>query len=71
MRLPSDRTEAVPMDGVREYCEGYAVRLSVEDGRLTVQASNEGGHNSTEVDLLDVIGWLRRFAPGLLTGDLP
>ncbi len=42
------------MSNVREYAEGYPVVL------------NEGGHNGTAVDLLDVIAWVKANRPELL-----
>ncbi len=58
--------EKVVMDGVREYCESYPVRLMERDGRLCIEAENEGGYNSTEVDVLDVLAWVKKFRPDLL-----
>jgi hypothetical protein len=55
------------MAGVREYAEGMDVNLAVRDGRVVIDAWNEGGHNITEVDLADLIGWLRQHLPHLLT----
>jgi hypothetical protein len=48
------------LEGVREYAEGYPVELrrNTRTGRLLVTAYNEGHHNSTEIDLLDLIDWL-------------
>ncbi len=59
------------MDGVREYAEGYAVDLmrDPDAGRLVIRATNEGGHNVTHVDLLDLLGWLRMRYPNLLGGE--
>jgi len=55
-------------EGVREYCEEFAVKVGTheETGRLIVQALNEGGHNGTEIDLRDLIGWLKGNMPDLL-----
>ena len=54
------RTEKIVMEGVREYCEGMDVRLEKnKEGRWVIDARNEGGHNSTEVDLLDLLQWLQ------------
>lgn len=45
--------------GVREYNEERGVELwRHENGRLTIVAFNEGGHNSTAVDLYDLIAYL-------------
>lgn len=35
-------------------------------GRLVIGALNEGGYNSTQVDLLDVIAWVKENRPDLL-----
>ena len=70
---------------IREYEEHYEVEIESYDGgykelnehvpelegRLSIVAYNEGRHNNTRVDLLDVIDWVRQNAPGLLTRDLP
>jgi len=53
------------MKGVREYNEEMEVELN--DGeRPTVKAYNEGGYNSTEIDLIDIIEWTRVNRPNLL-----
>ena len=74
-------TKTQEMTGVREYCEQYPVALVLvsphaerpeygplptEGPRWCVQAMNEGGHNSTSIDLLDLIQWLRANRPELL-----
>jgi hypothetical protein len=61
---------------IREYGEGKVVEIIEHDGyyynrpetkgRLVIIALNEGGHNSTEVDLLDVIEWVKKNKPELL-----
>lgn len=57
-------TEPITMKGVREYMgDNISVRLNkVEnpDGkeRWIIEAFNEGGYNSTEVDLEDLLEWL-------------
>jgi hypothetical protein len=72
--------EGVLMSGVTEYVEGYEVRLvettgayfSGRDGtrpgrgRLAIMALNEGGHNCTEVDLLEVLAWVKANRPDLM-----
>lgn len=59
--------DVVVLDGVREYGEEDTVELRVDGrGRLCVVAINEGGYNSTWVDLLDLIAWLRAHRPDLL-----
>jgi len=54
--------------GVTEYCEEMAVSITEtpDAERLVVRALNEGGHNSTEVDLLQLIAWLKTNKPELL-----
>ena len=69
------------LDGVTEYCEEMPVELAEttgtyvygvpdelrpERGRIVIRAMNEGGHNSTEVDLLELIAWLKAHRPDLL-----
>ena len=69
------------MAGVREYREQYPMTLVLvsprkileygppptEGPRWCVQALNEDGHNSTAIDLLDLIRWLRENRPELLS----
>lgn len=59
------------MTGVREYSERHVVELIelgpnsfVREPRLCVMA--DGGYNSTAVDLLDLIQWLRENRPELI-----
>jgi hypothetical protein len=49
------------MCGVREHTEGYPVQFARNDktGRLVIIASNECGNNVTEIDLFDLIEWLK------------
>ncbi len=66
------------MEGVREYGEDGTPALShlehdpnscskvPEGGRWVVIAWNEGGYNLTQVDLLDLLKWLRAHRPDLL-----
>lgn len=69
------------MEGVREYSEEMEVRLEATEGmykygvpdeereghgRLVIRAWNEGGYNSTQVDLLELLQWLRENRPDLL-----
>lgn len=49
----------IKMEGVREYCEEFGVELNDVNGRPVIMAYNEGGYNSTQVDLLDLIEWLK------------
>lgn len=56
----SKNTKICEMAGVREHGEGDPVDLyrDGDNGRLCIVAANEGGFNSTWVDLLDLVGWL-------------
>lgn len=47
--------------GVREYVEGSSVLLvrNQQNGRLMIRAYNEGGQNFTEIDLFDLLSYLR------------
>jgi len=49
------------LTGVREYVEGSPVELvrDQENGRLVIRAYNEGGNNFTEIDLYDLLAYLR------------
>ncbi|MHC1592167.1 MAG: hypothetical protein ACXQS8_08775 [Candidatus Helarchaeales archaeon] len=46
------------LDGVCEYVEGYPVSIKNEEGRLVIDATNEGGYNGVEIDLLEFLDWL-------------
>lgn len=72
------KEEGTPMEGVTEYAEGYKVWLIETDGayvghgkarpgagRLVIQAWNEAGHNFTEVDLLELLAWVKINRPDL------
>jgi hypothetical protein len=63
------------MEGVMEYNEGNPVILMTREayeykpeghGRLVISATNEGGFNSTMVDLLQLIQWVKNNRPELL-----
>ena len=53
--------EAITMDGVREYAEGYKVKLNIDSdrGRVVVVALNEAGYSRTLVDLMDLLDWIQ------------
>jgi hypothetical protein len=45
---------------VREWKEDMPVELWVNrGGRLVLRAYNEDGHNSTEIDVFDLLAWLK------------
>ena len=57
---------------VGEY-EGLPVEIVCDatTGRLLVRAFNEGAHNQTCVDLVDVIEWAKANRPDLLQQSEP
>ena len=73
--------EPIVMQGVTEHNEQLEVCLKLSDGtvtygvepdewpgrgRLVVEAQCEGGMATTEVDLLQLIAWLKANRPDLL-----
>ena len=54
-------TQIANLPDVREWNEGMSVELWVNRaGRLVLRAYNEAGHNSTEIDVFDLLAWLKR-----------
>ena len=54
------------MKGDREYCENMDVTLNTahsDRSRVVIKAYNEAGCKTTEVDLMDIINWLRVNRP--------
>ena len=51
---------------IREYAEEEEVIVTEHGDRLVVKSYNEGGYHCTEVDLLDVIEWVKENMPYLL-----
>jgi hypothetical protein len=48
------------MEGVREHTERGPVELWLnEEGRVVIRSYNECGNNYTDVDLPDLVDWLR------------
>jgi lactam utilization protein B len=68
----------IVMEGVVEYNEEMEVVLQTakvydfnvrgyrDTGRLVIRAYNKAGYNSTEVDLVQVIEWVKANMPELL-----
>ncbi len=56
------------LEGVREHAEGSWVSIKADEdtGRECVLAYNEGGHNCTLVDLLDLVEWIKANRPELI-----
>ena len=53
---------------IKEYNEGLPVVIEWRNDRWCVVAMNEGGYNSTAVDLGDILDWVKT-APDFV--DLP
>jgi len=53
----------ITMDGVREYCEEMPVEIVISEHteRSVIRAYNEGGFNRVEIDLIDLLNWLKRM----------
>lgn len=53
---------------IKEYSEEMTVKIGMEQEtkRPIIVAWNEGGNNRTEVDLIDVIRWVKENRPELL-----
>ena len=60
--------KAIEMNGVTEYAEGYPVKLNMtapdetnpnRPVRIVIEAKNEGGCNITQVDLLELLTWVK------------
>lgn len=54
------------LEDIREYAEGGAVEIGSRNGRPTVVAWNQDGFDGVEIDLLDLIEYLREHEPELL-----
>jgi membrane protease subunit (stomatin/prohibitin family) len=54
---------------IREYGEKAPVKIieNKDNHRLVIRAYNEGGYNCTTVDLIDVIEWVKKHRPDLLS----
>ena len=53
------------MEGVRGSDRGFPVQLvrTEDSGRLAIRGINEGGFSCVDVDLIDLLEWLRRMEP--------
>ena len=58
--------EEIPMQGVRGSEDGTP-ELARVDGRWVARAYNQGGYDCTELDVADLVAWLRENMPELLT----
>ena len=63
------------IEEIREYGDGSPIELDTElpsrynqltEQRIIVRAYNECGHCCTEIDLLDLIAWIKKNKPNLL-----
>lgn len=50
----------IKLKDVNEYCEGYTVKILITDKHITLCGINEGGYNSTEIDLLQLLSFLEK-----------
>ena len=67
MKFESSALKNAVKTDIREYCEKLSVHVAEADnGRFVIEAWNEAGHNGVEVDLLDVLEWVRVNRPELL-----
>jgi len=63
-RLYSDTYSDAFIDTkIREYSEKEPVSIELRDGRICIVALNEGGYNSTAVDLGDILDWVDKNMP--------
>ena len=76
---PESQNKHIVLEGVNEYIEGMHVSIRVTDGtymgartekkdrpgfgREVIFALNEGGYNSTEVDLEQLLEWVAENRP--------
>lgn len=45
---------------IREYIEEYPIKIFLnEKGRYVIESTNEGGYNSVNIDLLDVVNFYK------------
>jgi len=52
---------------IREHSEKLPVNINLTNkNRLVVAALNEGGCNGTDVDLLDILSWVKSNMPELI-----
>lgn len=67
------KDKVIEMHGVTEYAEGYIVKLGIEEAKNTkrgdrpvITAINEGGFNSTSVDVIELLAWILEHRPDLI-----
>lgn len=72
--------EETVLEGVQEYCEELPVSLRKTNGiynggpdntrigygRWVVNALNESGFNSTQIDVIQLLRWLKKNRPDLV-----
>lgn len=51
---------------IREYVEEYPVIVVKEQGRICLEAWNEGHNNCVRIDIVDVINWIKTNMPELI-----
>ncbi|MFM7011996.1 MAG: hypothetical protein ACKO0Z_22145 [Betaproteobacteria bacterium] len=75
MKIPSN--ESIELDDVSEYCECYPVYIDTVKGndyslgeneeRMVLCATNQGGFDGVAIDLLELVAWLKKNKPELLS----
>lgn len=53
--------ESLTLNGVREYSEGHPVEIGWcdEAQRFVIIATNQGGHDCVQIDLADLVKWMK------------
>lgn len=64
----SVEVKLLELRGVREHQDGLGVELwRRSDGRVVVRCFNECGYSCTDLDLCDLLGWMK---PEIIAGVL-
>lgn len=55
------------LTGVTEYSENMDIEIDRNDNnKLVIRAYNQGGHDCTEIDLLELVFFLKKNMPSIL-----
>ena len=65
--MANEHRYGITTDSIREYAEGLPVKIHSHEGRLVIEATNQGGYDCTLVDLQDVLDWVREHRPWGIT----
>ena len=63
---PEFQTEKMSVEGAGTYTSGKPEPEWPGRGRLAIKALNEAGYNCTEVDLLELLAWVKANRPDLM-----